>query len=453
MKALLGRDRDAERARRLLLALAPAAALWLITGSLARSEAPAYAAWTDAFFMAAVGASYAGGWGVAAALGPRRLMLLRAAATTLVAGALVAAAEATAALGLLDYGRVLSLATGEWSGPAVSFVADKDLGWSRPPRSRWTGRPRSDMAVALNLNIRAATPQSFTTDARGFRNMRDLARAEVALVGDSYVEGAYVSDDETAAVALAALTGSAVANLGRSGYGTLQQLEVLRRFALPLKPRAIFWFFFEGNDLYDDETFENAVAYLRAHGDYGEPQGRRRMEQLREVSFSVNAFRLLRRSLDAAVPVGALSFGWFRDAQGRREKVFFHRDAGSFGDFEAQRFAKAQAAFRAGASACRDSGVELVLVFIPTKLRVLGPYCEFPRGGPCRDWKGWDLDARFRGFCEAEGLRLLDLSGPMHAAAAAGRLLYAAEDTHWNASGHRFVAELLAEALGRRPRS
>jgi hypothetical protein len=33
----------------------------------------------------------------------------------------------------------------------------------------------------------------------------------------------------------------------------------------------------------------------------------------------------------------------------------------------------------------------------------------------------------------------------MRQAAASGALLYAAEDSHWSAEGHRFVAGLLAE--------
>jgi hypothetical protein len=37
----------------------------------------------------------------------------------------------------------------------------------------------------------------------------------------------------------------------------------------------------------------------------------------------------------------------------------------------------------------------------------------------------------------------------MRAAAPEGRLLYAPEDSHWNAAGHRFVAEQVREAWRR----
>src|SRR4030095_3510168 len=102
-------------------------------------------------------------------------------------------------------------------------------------------------------------------DSRGFRNRRELARADLALVGDSFVEGAYVSDDETAAVALEREIRAVVANLGQSGYGTLQELKVIESVAVDLQPRAVAWFFFEGHDLYADAAYEDAVSYYNAH--------------------------------------------------------------------------------------------------------------------------------------------------------------------------------------------
>src|SRR5207244_4450858 len=100
------------------------------------------------------------------------------------------------------------------------------LSFKRPPHSRWSGYPRSNMAQEFNLPIRSSYMQTFSTDSRGFRNRSDLDRADVAMIGDSYIEGAYVSDEETAAVRLHELTGERVANLGVSGYGPLQELKV-----------------------------------------------------------------------------------------------------------------------------------------------------------------------------------------------------------------------------------
>ena len=378
-----------------------------------------------------------------------RIARLRAMAVALTLGALLAFAELPALFGLVDYRHLWSLASGEWSGPSASFVADPVLAWARPPHSSWEGRPRSDMAVAFNLPVRAPREQSFTTDAKGFRNRLDRSRADVALVGDSYVEGAYVSDDETAASHLERLTGWRVANLGRSGYGTLQELEVVRLFALPLHPRAVAWFFFEGNDLYDDGTYETAIAYLREHGSYGAAQHHALdWNRFPEASLSLNAFRLLRRTLDPIVPVVAPSYGLFQGPRGPDVKLYFYKDAAlRFDDYEEQRFAKSRRALSEGAALLRANGIALQLVFVPSKFRVYRDLCRFPSGSPCASWRLWDLEARFQEFCSKDGLPLLNLTGPMRAAAGRGEILYAPEDSHWNAEGHRFVAALLASAL------
>jgi hypothetical protein len=80
------------------------------------------------------------------------------------------------------------------------------------------------------------------------------------------------------------------------------------------------------------------------------------------------------------------------------------------------------------------------------KFRVYADHCTFAPHSPCREWSPWDLAGRFADFCEAAGIECVDLTPPMRAAAAEGRLLYAPEDSHWNAAGQRFVAERIREA-------
>jgi hypothetical protein len=421
-----------------------AAAAWLARSATAPAEVG------DVAVAVALALSFVAAFAISAPFARTpRLVALRALATAVTLVVLIVVAELPALLGLVDYGRVWSVLSGEWSGPATSFVSDPVLAWARPPHSRWSGRPRSDMAVAFNLPVRAPRAQSFTTDARGFRNPVDRPRADVALVGDSYVEGAYVSDDETAASDLERMTGWSVANLGRSGYGTLQELEVVRLFALPLQPRAVAWFFFEGNDLYDDDTYENALAYLHEHGSYAaEKRHAPDLAAFREASLSVNAFRWLRRVLDPIVPVSAPSYGLFHEPRGEDVKLYFYKDAAlRFDDYEQRRFAKTRQALLDGAALLRANGIALRLVFVPSKFRVYRERCRFPSGSPCASWHLWDLEARFQEFCARDGLPLLDLTGPMQAAARRGEILYAPEDSHWNADGHRFVAGLLAASL------
>jgi hypothetical protein len=451
--------------------------LWGATAWLARDVRPRAIEWTGPAFALCMAATYSGAWLVALiwARDPR-LMLFRATGTTAVLLILVLILEVAALTGLVHFDKLFRQLAGEWGGPTTNFVEDPDFGFRRPPHSSWTGRPRSDMAELWNLPMLPPHPLTFTTDSRGFRNLEEPDRADVVLIGDSYVEGHYVDDRETAAAALRELVDGEVVNLGQSGYGSLQELEVLRRFGLPLRPNLVAWFFFEGNDLYDDQEFENMILYLREHETFdtaesnkieGDPDdeseaedsdgaraGSRswsdRWKAFRKASFTRHAFRTLRRWSHAAVPNGTPSFGWYRDDAGRHHRLYFYDYALlEFSDYERERLAVTRETLRAARDECEAQGARLVVFFIPMKFRVYQEHCSFPPHSPCTRWAPWDLAERFAAMCEEEGIALVDLTPPMRVAAGQGRLLYAPEDSHWNAAGHRFVAERVREAWRR----
>ena len=77
------------------------------------------------------------------------------------------------------------------------------------------------------------------------------------IVGDSFVEGLHVAEPDLISARLAERLGEPVANLGRTGYGPQQELEVLRRHGLAMHPRAVVWAFYEGNDLQDVATYDD----------------------------------------------------------------------------------------------------------------------------------------------------------------------------------------------------
>ena len=418
---------------------------------MSRREAPWAIRATPTAFAAALAVTYAALWGLAIQASPeRRRMRFRAIAVTLALAFGVVVLETPAMLGLLDYGRIRGALTGRWQGPSVDFIADRELSFRRPPHARWSGFPQSNMAQEFNLPLRSPYRQTFTTDGKGFRNPTEIDRADVALVGDSYVEGAYISDEETAAVRLHELTGQTVANLGVSGYGTLQELKILEKYALPLQPRAIAWFYFEGNDLDDDQAYENAMAYEEgAPAPATRPSMAARWREFVDRSFVANAFTELRAIADPLAPNAVDSFGWFRDRAGVSHRFYFFDfyATRAFGDYERERFEAEQAAFRRGAALCRARGVRLVVLYVPIKFRVYGDRCVYPPGSPCATWHPWDLESRFAAFARDAGIELVSLTDPMRRAAANGDVVYWPEDSHWNAAGHRLVAEVLRSVL------
>jgi SGNH hydrolase-like domain, acetyltransferase AlgX len=418
---------------------------WTLTGLLARDVHAWSIILTDVCVAVGLVGIYTAGWCIAVAwtASSRRRMIFRAIATTLLLLVLAVIMEVPAILGIVNYSELWGRLSGEWGGPTTSFINDWDLGFRHPAHSKWSGQPRSDMAVYWNLPVRRAAPMSFTTDARGFRNASDRDESDIVLLGDSYIEGAYVSDDETCA-AIAEQSGLRVTNLGLAGYGTLQELEVLIGHAVPLRPRLVAWFFFEGNDLYNDTDFEGSLPLLREHRPYN--AGRWSWQEFCGRSLIYTVFQFIRRVLDPIVPNSVATCGTFRDARGMTHRMYYYSYGSlEFNDYERECFERTKTAFRRGRDVCRENGIQLILFYIPMKFRVYGDLCTFPAASPCVNWKPWNLVEYFRQFCEEESIAWVDLTPLMRSAAMRGEVLYAPEDSHWNAEGQAFVAERILE--------
>ena len=426
-----------------------AIAWWGATAWLARQPVPWALRLTNPAFAVGLLLTY----GAAAVLivhaaRNRRATLFGVAAATMSCGVGLLLLDGVAAANLIDYRPIRSAIAGS-EGPDVAFVADQELLYRRASNVRWTGRPQTDMESYFNLPSLATRPLTFSTDRNGFRNLADVEQADIALIGDWYIEGSSVSDRETAAVRLQELTGQRVANLGVSGYGSLQELKVLEKYAVSLHPKMVAWFFFEGNDLDDDQTFENGMMQPGPNASPAPAPPAPvsyRWRGFVDRSFTHNAFLQLRAMTGWLVPNGIDSFGWFGDRSGVTHRFYFYDfyATRAFGNYERWRFERTRAAFRRGLEICRQHHIRLVVFYIPIKFRVYGDLCRFPAGSPCRQWKPWDLEAQFAEFCRTAGIELVSLTGPMHRAAAAGEVVYAPDDSHWNAEGQRFVAEQLA---------
>ena len=123
---------------------------------------------------------------------------------------------------------------------------------------------RGNLGDSLCLPPRQAEPFELKYDKNGFRNDQDLTSAEIAVVGDSYVESQMIPGSMLATTRLAGITLKTVANLGQSGYGPQQELAVLKRYACPYDPKYVVWVFYEGNDLLDAQEYAGMVSLLNS---------------------------------------------------------------------------------------------------------------------------------------------------------------------------------------------
>lgn len=94
---------------------------------------------------------------------------------------------------------------------------------------------------------------TYTSDEYGFHNpsgIWDAPRIDIVALGDSNTHGACVSS-ETSFVGWIRNRYPATLNLGMSGNGPLTMLATLKEYAPSRRPKSVFWFYFEGNDLND----------------------------------------------------------------------------------------------------------------------------------------------------------------------------------------------------------
>ena len=380
------------------------------------------------------------GWAIHISRYPRRT-LFRSILCSFALMGILGCLEGAAALNLVHWRLFLQQLAHETS--KHSFKRDQELSFRRWPNTHWTGTPLSDIESAWLMPRSLREPLVFTYDQWGYRNSINIEQANVVLIGDSYVEGAYVSDDQTAARYLQALLSRPVVNLGVAGYGPMQELIVLKRDGVRFKPKVAIWFFFAGNDLYDDAGFE---AFLKANHS---TQGWR--SSWKQRSFTLEVLRRLRRSMDPVLPNKAPYFGHLSVPGESKQTIYFANYAAQpWTDWLSERWEKTRQALEQGVQFSRDQNLHLLFVFIPLKFWVYRPFVEFAADSPCRTWDVWPINQLFADFCQSAEVPCLDLTKPLQDAVREGKMPYAIADSHWSPYGHALVARMLFAELHRR---
>lgn len=409
-------------------------------------------------FAGALVVLYLAAWGLAASRSRenRRTWVLRFIACTGAVLFGIAVFEVPAILGIVDYRVPFATPSPPWRRPGnridSELLAVKEGG--RRIRESFTGNDVHWLADA-------GAPRIHRSDRRydrdGFRNPRDFDRADVIVLGDSFVEGAHAAEDELITTRLAAELGGTetVVNLGQSGYGPEQELHVLRRYGLPRRPSVCVWAFYEGNDLADVADYAVQINEARE----SLRTGRGTAASLGERGFIANALGfVLRTWIDPAPRLpSARHRGWFEAGRGVRVPLYFasgdYRRESSSSTASTVALRRFWEILRNAHALCRNRGTRLIVMFIPTKLRVYRPFCAFESGSVCARWPVDDLprvvgDLTVGASSEIE---YLDLTPGFQAEAARGALLYLSDDTHWSAAGHRAAASLIVERIRDRP--
>jgi SGNH hydrolase-like domain, acetyltransferase AlgX len=382
-------------------------------------------------------------------------------------------------------------------------LVGQDSRWIDPVRYKIRLRPnlntyyewRFGDIVRLNFIPKEVSPAvthryPIRIDAEGFRNDAVRGKIDVAALGDSFTDATTGLVDESWPIRLGKITGRTVQNYGTSGFGPQQELYALRDYALRRKPKWVVLAFCAGNDLSDAELFDLweknpsrpieeragwrlAESYRRYETFYiwsvariaGESISRRPV-QAKKLSAvpSSDAPRFDRGMFTVPLADHAVQFALFPPYL---EKLGVLRT-----EIERSRgWVLTQAALREMKADCARNGTSLILMFVPDKAQVYWPlaerffttaelqgqidfYCRYNHK-PLRveDVHSNRLaqNALLRDFCAQEGIPMLDLTASLQRKVEAGRELYFADDTHWNAAGHDIAARELAKFLTHQP--
>ena len=319
-------------------------------------------------------------------------------------------------------------------------LPDEELGFVRKPNLTWEGR---------SFNDPDAHHVVYRTDENGFRNAPGIETADLVFIGDSFTEAGNVPENDTFVQQVGRDLRRPVVNLGRSYYGPQQELLVLQRYALRYNPSCVVWVLFEGNDLIDAERYRLGHMERPAQATPTTPT---------PFFESLLTHRLLSRwwTPAATTPDDGLPRWWLTRPDGSEDAVEFLIQYQPDAIAALPRaWTETKRCLAEGFSLCSARGIRLVVVVVPIKFRVYGPFVrvETEHGemqGPLPQdlTRPGGFTEQVRDFCDSLGCDFVDPYPALLKAARRGQSPYSLRyDTHLDIPGHRIVAERITHTL------
>jgi hypothetical protein len=139
------------------------------------------------------------------------------------------------------------------------IAIDPFLGWRSASNYRFDGPRRNLDGSTYTAHV------SFRPD--GFRVYADPLTPEpkVLVVGDSYTQAVQVSDDDTYYVRLGQTSGAQMFAYGAGGFGTLQEMMILEQYFEAIQPDLIVWQFCSNDFINNSFELEQASVINNNH--------------------------------------------------------------------------------------------------------------------------------------------------------------------------------------------
>jgi hypothetical protein len=303
------------------------------------------------------------------------------------------------------------------------------------------------------------------TDENGFRNTRRTDSADVVVLGDSYMDyGQKVSDTFPSRLEQK-LSGLTVMNLGKSGYGPFQYLEVLKRFGVTYKPRYALFAFYEGNDILDIENYR-AWKAGQSNGDPSIFMAQNSLFGRYWLALQTTARHLneaaldwVQATLDKNPLLGEDRYRIHPDVallhlgDGKLDKIHIADGFTRWHEAMSERenWVALESLLREFREVCAAHQITPIVLYVPSSSHIYAQFSTKASGG---NWLAIresevaakdDTEQQVSRLVQSLGVDFVSLSPILETGAKEGNLLYFPLDPHWNSEGTELVATYVAD--------
>ena len=345
----------------------------------------------------------------------------------------------------------------------LSYLSDPVLGYRSRPflRTKFANYRGAAYSPVFGIDV---PPQSGTwqTDDEGFRNPAPMSSAEVAVIGSSMAEWGNNVEDTYPSRLEKALGGQTVVNLGKAGYGPLQYLEILKRYALEKRPQYVILTFYPAFDI------DQLANWIEGRPDKSVAKftvGSGQLFHRYSIAFQQTSKMLIdsgwtalelglqqiigAESIHPALAVISLPNG------ARKKMLFVNEHAAKsteqlLSSPEWEAMARFLVDFK---DLCEQHEITPVVVYIPSASEVYAQYSTLDSGSNWLAVRKSEIETRdnnekaARILARKVGVQMISLLPSFRDAAHEGKLVYYQLDAHWNGAGREIAAKVTAQAL------
>lgn len=359
----------------------------------------------------------------------------------------------------------LHLSTINYYAFKSTYVLDETLVYREKPfrkeiiRNYRIGEP----SASLNGAPAPFRTMEWITDADGFRNDVSRKFSDVVLLGDSFLEYGDNASDAFGARLERELDGLTVRNLGKSGYGPFQYLEVFKRYGIAKNPRYAVFCIYAGNDFSDIRHY---IDWQGHNSDYtvytiGYKTFLQRYKfVLQEIAAAVRAIAWLMWDGAAKRILGVQylydNLAVVRLGPDRTYKTSFEDLAAMQPTQELLQSAEwetLRTILREFKALSIEHSITPILLYIPASPQIYAEYTTKDSGTGWLAVRDQQIVSKRNStnaiieLSSESGIALINLVPVYEAAARKGQMVYEPFNSHWNAQGRMIAAQWVAHEI------